>query len=59
MLQRELLYAAMGTGATCLATVLGAALWSPGSPRFWISLGVGGVLTALALVIWRLRRRPA
>lgn len=41
------------------ATVLGAALWSPGSPRFWISLGVGGVLTALALVIWRLRRRPA
>lgn len=34
------------------ATVLGAALWSPGSPRFWISLGVGGVLTALALVIW-------
>lgn len=41
------------------ATVLGAALWSPGSPRFWISLGVGGVLTVLALVIWRLRRRPA
>lgn len=41
------------------ATVLGAALWSPGSSRFWISLGVGGVLTALALVIWRLRRRPA
>lgn len=26
MLQRELLYAAMGTGATCLATVLGAAM---------------------------------
>ena len=39
------------------ATVLGAALWSPGSPRFWISLGVGGALTALALVLWR--RRPA
>ena len=39
------------------ATVLGAALWSPGSPRFWLSLGVGGVLTALALVLWRLRRK--
>ena len=39
------------------ATVLGAALWSPGSPRFWISLGAGGALTALALVLWR--RRPA
>lgn len=40
------------------ATVLGAALWSPGSPRFWLSLGIGGVLTALALVIWRLRKAP-
>lgn len=39
------------------ATVLGAALWSPGSPRFWISLAVGGGLTALALAVWRLRRR--
>ena len=39
------------------ATVLGAALWSPGSPRFWISLGVGGGLTALALVLWRLRQK--
>lgn len=39
------------------ATVLGAALWSPGSPRFWISLAVGGGLTALALALWRLRRR--
>ena len=57
MLQRELLYAAIGTGCTCLATVLGAALWSPGSPRFWISLAVGGGLTALALALWRLRRR--
>lgn len=38
------------------ATVLGAALWSPGSPRFWISLGVGGGLTALALVLWRRRQ---
>ena len=26
MLQRELLYAAIGTGCTCLATVLGAAM---------------------------------
>ena len=25
MMQKELFYAAMGTGATCLATVLGAA----------------------------------
>lgn len=40
------------------ATVLGAALWSPGSPRFWLSLGIGGVLTALALLIWRLRKGP-
>lgn len=26
MMQKELFYAAMGTGATCLATVLGAAM---------------------------------
>ena len=26
MLQKELLYAAIGTGCTCLATVLGAAM---------------------------------
>lgn len=26
MLQKELFYAALGTGATCLATVLGAAM---------------------------------
>lgn len=26
MLQKELLYAALGTGFTCLATVLGAAM---------------------------------
>lgn len=39
------------------ATMLGAALWSPGSLRFWLSLGVGGVLTVLSLVLWRLRRK--
>ena len=26
LIQKELLYAALGTGATCLATVLGAAM---------------------------------
>ena len=40
------------------ATMLGAALWSPGSPRFWLSLGVGAVLTALAAAVWYLRRNP-
>ena len=39
------------------ATVLGAALWDPGSPRFWISLGMGGGLTILAVAIWYLRRK--
>lgn len=39
------------------ATVLGAALWSPGSPRFWLSLGVGGVLAVLSAAIWYLRRK--
>ena len=39
------------------ATVLGAALWNPGSPRFWLSLAPGAVLTVLAAALWR--RRPA
>ena len=38
------------------ATMLGAALWNPGSPRFYWSLGTGALLTGLALVLW-LRRR--
>ena len=29
------------------ATVLGGALWQPGSGRFWLSLAAGGALTAL------------
>lgn len=41
------------------ATVLGAALWNPGTPRFWMSLGIGGALTALALVLWRCRQYHA
>lgn len=34
------------------ATVLGGALWQPGSGRFWLSLAAGGALTALSGVIW-------
>ena len=30
------------------ATVLGGALWQPGSGRFWLSLAAGGALTALS-----------
>ena len=41
------------------ATVLGSALWNPGTPRFWMSLGIGGALTALALVLWRCRQYHA
>ena len=36
------------------ATVLGAALWEIGSPRFWLSLLPGAALTGLSLVLWRL-----
>lgn len=36
------------------ATVLGAALWEIGSPRFWLSLLPGAALTALSFVLWRL-----
>ena len=39
------------------ATVLGSALWQPGSPRFWLSLAAGGGLTALSAAVWLLRRR--
>ena len=39
------------------ATVLGSALWQPGSPRFWLSLAASGALTALSAAIWLLWRR--
>lgn len=35
------------------ATLLGAALWDVGGPRFWISTGVGAALTALSLALWK------
>lgn len=36
------------------ATVLGAALWEIGSPRFWLSLLPGAALTVLSFVLWQL-----
>ena len=38
-------------------TLLGGALWQPGSPRFWLSLAAGGGLTVLSGTIWLFRRR--
>lgn len=38
------------------ATLLGAALWEIGSPRFWLSLLPGTVLTGLSFLLWRLWR---
>lgn len=35
------------------ATLLGAALWDIGGPRFWFSLGIGAALTALSLALWK------
>ena len=35
------------------ATVLGAALWDFGSPRFLLALLPGAALTALSLLLWR------
>lgn len=35
------------------ATLLGAALWDVGGPRFWLSMGVGAALTALSLALWK------
>ena len=35
------------------ATLLGAALWEFGSPRFFLSLLPGAALTLLSLVLWR------
>lgn len=34
-------------------TLLGTALWEIGGPRFWLSLGVGALLTALSLALWK------
>lgn len=39
------------------ATALGAALWNPGSPRFWASAGVSAALTVLAAALWRGMRK--
>lgn len=39
------------------ATLLGTALWEIGGDRFWLSLGAGGLLTAVSLVLWRAWRR--
>lgn len=35
------------------ATLLGAALWDVGGPRFWLSMGVGAALTAVSLALWK------
>lgn len=35
------------------ATLLGSALWKIGGTQFWLSLGTGAALTALALGLWR------
>lgn len=49
-LSAGLLGAAPRVAAT---TALGSALWSPGSPRFWTSLGLSAALTVLAAALWR------
>ncbi len=36
------------------ATVVGAALWDLGSPRFWLSLLPGAALTGLSFLLWQL-----
>ena len=36
------------------ATVLGASLWAFGTPRFWLSLLPGAVLTVCSLLLWRI-----
>ena len=38
------------------ATLLGTALWEIGGPRFWASLCIGALLTALSLVLWKVWR---
>lgn len=70
MLQRELLYAAMGTGATCLATVLGAAMvfffkkeMSAVTQKVFLGFAAGVMIAAsvwsLLIPPWRWRKRPA
>lgn len=39
------------------ATLLGAALWDPGSRRFWISVGINAAITIVSLTVWHFRRR--
>ena len=39
------------------ATLLGTALWDPGSRRFWISVGINAAITILSLTVWHFRRR--
>ena len=46
-----------GLPRVAVATVLGGALWAPGSPRFWLSLAAGGALTVASGTIWILWRR--
>lgn len=38
------------------ATLLGTALWNIGGRRFWLSTGIGAVLTAISLLLWRFGR---
>ena len=38
------------------ATLVGSALWDMGSPRFWLSLLPGAVLTGLSFLLWRFWR---
>ena len=44
---------ALMNGMGLAATLLGAALWEFGSPRFFLSLLPGAALTLLSLVLWR------
>ena len=39
------------------STALGSALWNIGGQRFWLSMGAGAAMTAVAAVIWRLGMR--
>ena len=39
------------------STIVGAALWEIGSPRFWLSLLPKAALTGLSLLLWRVWRK--
>lgn len=41
------------------ATLLGSALWDPGSGRFWASMGLGAAMTVLSAALWRITARQA